>query len=702
VPALTLPALRPAAWVLAGATGLWLAVWLAFPLAGFWRTTALDVLWAAVALAAAATALQASRRPENVACRTPFRFLAAGAAAWGLGQAIWTGYAALLGRELPFPSLADAGYLAALPLLGAAIVTWPRQRRRWGTANLVDGAIAVSVSAILAHELVVKPMLEEGISGFAGWIALAYPVADAALAAAILCGLILDGWHERGRLLVVASGLVVLVAADTAFALAGGWNAEVFNPGWTLPFALIAVATLLPRSWGVATLSRVFPIWPLALLGAVVGLFAHEIRENASHMPVRETSEAVAIAVVLGLLVVRLWWVARERSADANAARTLALVTDPSLQRHDAAGLARELLDSVLAGSDSDGGALLVSPAAGAPLERVAATGVAAGLPDALGPDGAVTRAAVDAVEPLRLVGADARSVAPGLRSLVAVPLYDGSRLVGVLHVMSGRRRAFGGLAVSTFDALASRVARQLVLAQTHAELDRAHERERAIRNRFLAEVVGAQEREARRIADLLHDDAVQQLTALGLRLELEARRSANPGLVDLAHAANDVTASLRRLLVDLHPQVLESQGLAAAVDAAAEGLRAAGVAVDVTPLPARLAPELEALAFRLVQEALTNLHRHGRASRATVDLRLAGGMLRCRVADDGAGFDPASLSNAGADGRFGLELVRDRVELAGGRFLLESAPGTGTTFGFELPAHATAVDERIAETGAS
>jgi signal transduction histidine kinase len=687
---------------LAVSTCLWFACWLAFPLAGFWRTTALDVLWCAVAFAAAATVLQASRRPENAACRTSFRFLAAGSAAWGFGQVVWAYDAAVLGSELPFPSVADFGYLAALPLLGAAVLTWPRRRRRWSLGDAANGAIVAGVAAILANEFVVQPLVDDGVSGLAGWVALAYPVADTALAAAIVCGLILDGWEERGRLLVVALGLVLLVAADTAFALAAGWNAEIFNPGWMLPFALIGVATQLPRGWGLVALRRSFPVWPLLLLLTMGALRVHQLREDASLLPPRESFEAAATAFVLMLLVARLWWVARDRAAQANAIRTLGLVTDPSLHRLDEAGLAAELLDRVLAGSDADGGVLLVSAADGAPLELAATTGLTATAPAELGPAGRVTRVAAAVRGPVCVPAAEARAVSPGHRSLLTVPLFDGDRLVGVLHAVSIRRRAFSGPALAAFGSLASRLARQLVLAQTQAELRRAHERERAIRNRFLAEVVGAQEREARRIADLLHDDAVQQLTALGLRLELEARRSANPGLVDLAHAANDVTASLRRLLVDLHPQVLESQGLAAAVDAAADGLRAAGVAVDVTPLPARLAPELEALAFRLVQEALTNVHRHGRASRATVDLRLAGGMLRCRVADDGAGFDPASLSNAGADGRFGLELVRDRVDLAGGRFLLESAPGAGTTFGFELPARTTAADDRLAGAGAS
>jgi signal transduction histidine kinase len=211
-------------------------------------------------------------------------------------------------------------------------------------------------------------------------------------------------------------------------------------------------------------------------------------------------------------------------------------------------------------------------------------------------------------------------------------------------------------------------------------------ERERTTRDRFVAEIVAAQERESRRVAELLHDDAVQQLTALALRMELAGLRSGDDTLTALARDASEVTASLRRLLVDLHPVVLESQGLAAAVDAASGSLRESGIEVHVSSGARRLPTELEQLAYRLVQEALANILRHSRAARAEVSIAESGDVLRCQVRDDGDGFDPDDLDSAVAGGHLGLHLVRERVGLAGGRFLIESRPGSGTTFSFELP----------------
>lgn len=215
-------------------------------------------------------------------------------------------------------------------------------------------------------------------------------------------------------------------------------------------------------------------------------------------------------------------------------------------------------------------------------------------------------------------------------------------------------------------------------------------ERERVAHGRFVAEVVAAREREARRVSELLHDSALQELTALGLQLELAARTGGQEVVAAAAAKANGITASLRRLVVELHPAVLESQGLSAAIEASAATLRARGVLVSVPYFEHRLPPETELVAYRLVQEALANALKHAEAGRVDVELELAGETLRGRVTDDGCGFDPEQIESAVGEGRLGLHLVRKRVEISGGQFLLESRPGAGTVFTFELPLGAT------------
>lgn len=225
----------------------------------------------------------------------------------------------------------------------------------------------------------------------------------------------------------------------------------------------------------------------------------------------------------------------------------------------------------------------------------------------------------------------------------------------------------------------------------------RATERElrdaQATRDRFLVELVNAQETEARTIADLLHDDVVQQLTALGFRLELEAQRHDLPRLRELARDGNEITASIRRLLVELHPAVLESQGLGPAIDVLADGLRERGVEVRVSAFPHRLPRELETLTYRLVQGALANVQRQAHARYAEVELRLLRDLLRVRISE--AGGD-ASADDASAHA-FGVQVARERVELAGGRYFTETRSGHGTEVVFELPVpHLTVPAEAV------
>jgi signal transduction histidine kinase len=233
---------------------------------------------------------------------------------------------------------------------------------------------------------------------------------------------------------------------------------------------------------------------------------------------------------------------------------------------------------------------------------------------------------------------------------------------------------------VATRVLLVARVqsSQNAVLFETQEAL---HEAQRT-RDHFLVELVNAQERGARNIADVLHDDVVQQLTALGFRLELEAQRMDAPKLRELTHDTGKITASIRGLLVELHPAILDGRGLAPAIDVAAEALRDHGIDVRVTPFPHRIQRETETLAYRIVQGALANVRTDPQARSAQVELGLHEGTLRGRVSSTGSGLEPDDHTSNGVS----LLVARKRVELAGGRFLLEATPGRGTDIVFELP----------------
>ncbi len=219
-------------------------------------------------------------------------------------------------------------------------------------------------------------------------------------------------------------------------------------------------------------------------------------------------------------------------------------------------------------------------------------------------------------------------------------------------------------------------------------------EREEA-RLRLLRKVIAAQEEERKRIARELHDETCQTVTALALRAEGAAElcpsEEGRKRLGDVTGLARRALDDLHRVIFDLRPSVLDDLGLFPAIRWFADrNLVPRGVSVryDFEDLDAlRLSPERETAVFRAVQEALTNVLRHSRASTVVVEAEIAARRLRIRVEDDGEGFDPGSFATPSESGRgLGLLGMRERLELLGGRAAIESEPGEGTAVVLEVP----------------
>jgi signal transduction histidine kinase len=196
--------------------------------------------------------------------------------------------------------------------------------------------------------------------------------------------------------------------------------------------------------------------------------------------------------------------------------------------------------------------------------------------------------------------------------------------------------------------------------------------------------IIAAADEERRRIERDLHDGAQQRLVALATMLSLaEARFKTDPDraaeLVTRARQEAELAVKdLRDLARGIHPAVLSDLGLAAAVDALAGR---APVPVDVTGVPSTPLPNaVEAAAYFVIAEALTNVAKYAHATACWVCLSLDDGRLRVEIRDDGVGgADPSTGS--------GLLGLRDRVEALDGSLEVESPPGDGTTVIVELPA---------------
>ena len=218
------------------------------------------------------------------------------------------------------------------------------------------------------------------------------------------------------------------------------------------------------------------------------------------------------------------------------------------------------------------------------------------------------------------------------------------------------------------------------------------------IRADMLHQLIGAQEDERMRISRELHDETSQSLTALlvGLDTISIAARSditrIEGHVQDLKSIAEDMLANIHRLIADLRPSLLDDIGLVAAIEWYGEQrLKPHGISFRLLEhtLPERLPSPVETVLFRIVQEGLTNIVRHARASSVTVRLLQEQDEVMLEIRDDGVGFDPQLLEAPEANGRgLGLRGMRERAMILGGSLEIESAVGKGTTVRIRFPTY--------------
>ena len=206
------------------------------------------------------------------------------------------------------------------------------------------------------------------------------------------------------------------------------------------------------------------------------------------------------------------------------------------------------------------------------------------------------------------------------------------------------------------------------------------------------AKLIAAQEEERRTIARELHDEVGQVLSALKVEIDVAQRSIAAGGSAsDLAEAQNIADGALktvRNLTQLLHPAALDDLGLVAAIDSSLRGLsRRQEIRTELhqRDLPERLPREVELAAYRIVQEAITNVGKHANATRCDVHLTQLADRLLIEVEDDGVGFVDDIDRPIIARG-LGLISVRERASRLGGTFNILSEPGHGTRLIVSLP----------------
>ena len=206
-----------------------------------------------------------------------------------------------------------------------------------------------------------------------------------------------------------------------------------------------------------------------------------------------------------------------------------------------------------------------------------------------------------------------------------------------------------------------------------------------ALRGRLVAEALDAEDRERRRLAENLHDEAIQNL--LAARQELgEAERGDGESLVRARVGLDRTVEQLRTAISELHPYVLEHAGLPAALEAVAtEQGRRGRFHARVRVGPDASGPH-DQLVLSLARELLVNAAKHAGASEVTVAVARTGSELVLEVGDDGRGIDLSRLASAPAEGHIGLASCAQRVQALGGRFDVLPATNGGTRVMATIP----------------
>jgi PAS domain S-box-containing protein len=211
-----------------------------------------------------------------------------------------------------------------------------------------------------------------------------------------------------------------------------------------------------------------------------------------------------------------------------------------------------------------------------------------------------------------------------------------------------------------------------------------------------------AQEAERRQIAADIHDDPIQVMSAVDMRLQMLAGFPESitvESITELEQEVAEAIERLRSLLFELRPTALDRDGLVPALRLYAEhSAKVVGWRVEVLDeLHDEPDPDMAALLYRIAQEAIVNVRKHAEATTVRVEAVSAADGAIVRVIDDGAGFTP-DLTSAPEPGHLGLTTMVERAELAGGWVRVLSSPGTGTTVECWLPTDIAAGDPQLVD----
>jgi signal transduction histidine kinase len=282
-----------------------------------------------------------------------------------------------------------------------------------------------------------------------------------------------------------------------------------------------------------------------------------------------------------------------------------------------------------------------------------------------------------------------------GLKAFLSVPLRSKDNVLGVMNVASHVPHRFTKEDVHLLHSIGDQLGTAIEQAILNDRLRKARERLRKLARQNLV----AEEEERRRIARELHDETSQSLSGIALQLEALIEiysKSSNQdlqfmaGLKKVQSLTLEVHKEVSRVISNLHPAVLDTLGLVAAVRQYANGRLHPlniNVTVETRGTELRFPSDVEAALFRVAQGAIGNVAEHSKAKNASIVLAYKPDEFSLIVNDDGQGFDVYEITDVEESGRGrGLFSMRERIGFLGGTSGVESKIGVGTTLWAKVP----------------
>ncbi|MGA2925148.1 MAG: EAL domain-containing protein [Solirubrobacteraceae bacterium] len=473
----------------AGAASALFFLWLALKLGGAQATTAVDDLGELAAALAAAPACWLAARRESGRIAGGWRLLGASALSWAIGEAIWSWYEVVIGRDVPFPSPADAGFLLSVPLALAAMsvfFTAPlglTSRLRAG----VDALIVATATLLISWMTVLGPAYG-GRTGdlLAQAISLAYPLGDVVIVSAVVIVAGRSRAIQRVPLAWIGAAMLALAVSDSAFAYltqAGSYGtSQLIDTGWVVGYLTLALAALKPQDNSRRPRRHERTMLPyLPVLGALAIL---AVRTLQGTNPLSQLGRWNALAVALFVVVRQMLTLRENQSLTDDLESKVALRT---LELRHSEGRLRAVLQNVsdvIGVVSTDGTIAYLSPSTADVLGHHSDELVGANLLALVHPDDRADAAAFCADlgrggarrAELRLRGGDGRWRHTETIAGEAVDDLGGGRVVVTIRDVSDRRELERQLAHQAFhDPLTDLANRSLFTDRASHELQRTH-----------------------------------------------------------------------------------------------------------------------------------------------------------------------------------------------------------------------------------